>query len=69
MERVYLTQDTQNPHTQSLTLDVQQVINTTTQIKLRHAIKVTQGNLNRQTIITPGKDTHQGWLQITFGSG
>jgi len=69
MERVYLTQDTQNPHTQSLTRDVQQVINTTTQIKLRHSIKVTQGNLNRQTIITPGKDTQQGWLQITFGSG
>lgn len=44
-------------------------MDTKAQIKLRHSIKVTQGNLNRQTIITPGEDTNQGWLQITFGSG
>lgn len=48
------TVDTQNPHTQSVTLN--RVMDIKTQITLRHPIKVTQGNLNRQTIITPGED-------------
>lgn len=44
-------------------------MDTKTKIKLRHSIKVTKGNLNRQTIITPGEDTDQGWLRITSDSG
>jgi len=51
--------DTQNPHIQSLTLNVENVIDTNTHMKLRHPIKVTQGNLH---IITPHsrEDTDQG---------
>lgn len=49
--------DTQNPHKQSLTLNVEYVTDINTHMKLRHPIKVTQGNLH---IITPGEDTDQG---------
>lgn len=49
--------DIENPHKQSLTLNVEYVIDTNTHMKLRHPIKVTQGNLH---IITGGEDTDQG---------
>lgn len=54
--RVPQTVDTQNSHTQPLRPNVECVTDTKTQIKLRHPIKVTQGNLNRQPIITHGED-------------
>lgn len=58
--------DTQNPHKQSLTLNVEYVMAPNTHKKLRHPTEITQGNLN---IMTPGEDTDQGELQITFGCG
>lgn len=57
LTRVPLTVDTQNPHKQSLTLNVEYVMDTNIHKKLRHPIKVTQGNLH---IIAPGEDTDQG---------
>lgn len=71
MERLYLIRapgivDAQNPQKQSLTLNVAYGMATNTHKKLRHPIKMTQGNLR---IVTPGEDTDQGALQITFGCG
>lgn len=46
-------------HWQSMESKGTYTVDTKTLIKLRHPIKITQGNLNRHAIITPGEDTDQ----------
>lgn len=54
-------------HTQLTIPNTEEATDSKRQIKLRHPIKVPQGNLKRQTIIILRGETDQGELQITLG--